>query len=88
MTANTPIDITVDLGVGNLKANGVSKIMDPTGVFDYLSGGYATYDASNQKITLLGNMVDACIAGNVSSVEVIFDDAASTSVDVSLTTAP
>ncbi len=85
MTANTPIDIAVNLGGGDLAATAVSRIMDPSGAFDYLSGGYASYDADSKKITLSASMVDACIAGNVSSVNVIFNDDESTSVTVELT---
>ncbi len=85
MTANTPIEIAVNLGGGDLAATAVSRIMDPSGAFDYLSGGYASYDADSKKITLSASMVDACIAGNVSSVNVIFNDDESTSVTVELT---
>lgn len=85
MVANTPIEISVNLGGGDLAATAVSRIMDPTGAFDYLSGGYATYDANSKKITLLDTMVDACIAGNVSSVTVVFNDSVSTSVVITLT---
>nr|WP_305182385.1 hypothetical protein [uncultured Schaedlerella sp.] len=86
MTANTPIDITVDLGAGDLAATGVSNIMDPSGVWDYLAHSeQAVYDTANKKITLKAEMVDACIAGNVSSINVIFADAAKTNIQVSLT---
>lgn len=85
MTAGTAIDIIVDLGLGESSATAVSRIMDPTGAFDYLGGDYATYDVANKKITLKASMIDACIAGNVSSIDVIFNDNNNTSVTVALT---
>lgn len=85
MTANTPIDISVNLGGGDLAATAVSKVMDPTGVWDYVQAGDAVYDANSKKLTLKASMVDACIAADVSSIIVIFDDSAQTSVTVNLT---
>lgn len=86
MTANTAIDITVDLGKGSLAATGVSKVMDPTGAWDYLTGeNQASYDAASKKITLSAGMVDACISANVSHINVIFNDAAATTVKIDLT---
>lgn len=86
MVANTAIDIPVNLGSGDLAATTVSKVMDPTGAWDYLSGpNQASFDATNKKITLSAGMVDACISANVGSIKVIFDDAAGTAIDVTLT---
>lgn len=85
MVANTAIDIPVNLGNGDLAATTVSKVMDPTGVWDYLSGSdQASYDATNKKITLSAGMVDACMSANVGSIKVIFDDDAGTAIDVTL----
>lgn len=86
MTAGTAIDISVDLGAGDLGASTVAKVMDPTGAWDYLKGdNQASYDAANKKITLSAGMVDACMSANVGSVNVIFDDDAATSVVITLT---
>lgn len=86
MTANTPIDIAVDLGAGELGATAVKNIMDPTGAWDYLAhSNQAVYDAANKKITLKAEMVDACISGNVTSIKVIFNDSNNTTIPVSLT---
>ncbi len=83
LTAGTPVDITVDLGKGDLAATGVAKVMDPTGVFDYLAGNqYAVYDASAKKLTLKAAMVDACKSANVTSTDVIFNDEAKTKVKI------
>ena len=86
MTADTAIEIPVDLGAGDLAAEKVSHVMDPTGAFDYLSDAqYATYDADNKKVTLTAAMVNACISGNVPSIKIVFNDSASTEISVTLT---
>lgn len=86
MTANTAIDITVDLGAGDLAATAVSKVMDPTGAWDYLKGdNQASYDASSKKITLSAGMVDACMSANVDHISVVFNDDEETTVRIDLT---
>ena len=74
MVADTPIEIAVDLGVGNDAATTVSQVMDPTGVWDYLEHDAATYNSNTKKITLTADMVNACIDANVGSIDVIFDE--------------
>lgn len=83
MVSGTTIDIAVDLGAGDKAAATVSKVMDPSGVWDYLAHGDATYDSSAKKVTLTAKMVNDCISANVSSVNIVFDEG--TSIAITLT---
>lgn len=85
LTAGTAVDITVDLGKGDLVASGVAKVTaDETADYDYIEGGFVTYDADAKKLTLKADMVDACISASISNLNVIFDDDAETTVVVTL----
>lgn len=75
LTAGTPVTIKVNLGAGDKAATKVVYITDTPVKFDYLSKGYATYDADSKTITLTAKMVDACISSNLKEVIVFFDDA-------------
>lgn len=81
MTAGTALDIPVNLGVGDKKATGVSKVM--YGTIDQLAGGYVTY--SDGKITVTSTCVNYLKSqGGTQTLKVIFNDTAETSVDVTL----
>ncbi|MCI8666122.1 MAG: hypothetical protein HFG82_05590 [Dorea sp.] len=85
LTRDTPANIVVDLGAGDLKATTVSKVTHPSGRYEYLANGQATYDENSKTITLTAALVNGCISSNVSSINIIFDDADQTSVSVGLT---
>ncbi len=86
LTMDTPLDVNVNLGAGNLGATTVSKVTHPTAdSLDYLATGMVTYDATNKKITLAADLVSGLISNNVSGLKVVFDDDAGTSVPLTFT---
>lgn len=82
MTAGTAITIPVNLGSGNLAATGIDAVNYAGS--DMVTNGYASY--SNGVITVDSSAIDIIIgqSGN-QTLTVVFDDAASTSVNVTLT---
>ena len=86
LEAGKTADIAVNLGLGDLAATGVSKLINKGLGNDWIAAGAATY--SNGKITLtktsdVDYLLGAGAANNVFTIE--FNDAAKTKVDVTLT---
>lgn len=82
MVADTPVEITVDLGSGDLAATKVSKLMD--GDQDAIALGYASY--ANGKVTLIKELVNAYRgqAGSSKELKVVFDDESKTEITITL----
>lgn len=82
MTADTDVEISVDLGTGDLQATGVSSIM--WGSVDLVSKSYATY--ADGKVTIKANCVNILRNKPESSqtITITFDDDAATEKTVTL----
>lgn len=85
LTAGTALDIPVDLGKGNLAATAVDSVTLSGVDYEYISAAdYVVYDSAAKKVTLTAAMVDACKSGNLSRLNISFNDTANTTIAVSL----
>lgn len=82
LTADTPVEVAVSLGGGNLKATTVSKVTDANG--NAVEKG-AQWTYADGKVTFTAARVNALLNAKVDKVYVIhFDDSAKTKINVTL----